>query len=132
MTTPKEPRWLGAKAILALHDTQLHTHGGLAGVRDMGLLESASGKANMAWGLEDPQPDFYHLAALYVVGIARNHPFNDANKRTAWVAGQAFLYLNGIEIIFNPIEAVLLMVRVAEGSVDVAELAAWLRKGGKA
>jgi death-on-curing protein len=123
-----EPKWMETKAVLALHDTQLATHGGLAGVRDMNLLESALAKPQQAWAYEEPQPDMARLAALYVTGIARNHPFNDANKRSAWVTGRAFLYLNGWDVEFNKTTAVLMMVEVAEGGVDAEALADWLRE----
>lgn len=124
----QEPIWLGAKVVLALHDSQLAAHGGLAGVRDINLLESALAKPQMAWSYETPPPDLFQLAALYTTGIARNHPFHDANKRSAWVAGQTFLYLNEVEIVFEKGDALLLMLKVAQGDVDAAGLADWMRK----
>jgi death on curing protein len=122
-----EPLWLSAKVVLALHDSQLAAHGGLAGVRDINLLESALAKPQMAWSYEAPAPDIYQLAALYTTGIARNHPFHDANKRSAWVTGQTFLYLNGHELVFEKGEALLLMLNVAQGETDTVALAAWMR-----
>jgi death-on-curing protein len=123
-----EPQWMETKAVLALHDAQLAAHGGLAGIRDPNLLESALAKPQQAWAYEEPQPDMARLAALYVTGIARNHPFNDANKRSAWVTGRAFLYLNKLDVEFNKTAAVLIMVEVAEGGMDAEALAAWLRE----
>jgi death on curing protein len=122
-----EPVWLNLKAIVAAHDAQLAAHGGLAGVRDFNLLESALAKPQMAFAYETPKPDICHLAALYMMGISRNHPFNDANKRTAWLAGRAFLRLNGHDIAFDKSEPLLLMPQIAQGALDAAAVADWLR-----
>jgi death-on-curing protein len=123
-----EPTWLELKVVLAAHDAQLAAHGGLGGVRDMNLLESALAKPKQAWNYEEPQPDLSRLAALYMTGIARNHPFNDANKRTAMLSGYGFLRLNGQDVAAERTAEVLLMVEVAEGGMDAEALAAWLRE----
>ncbi|NBV54403.1 MAG: type II toxin-antitoxin system death-on-curing family toxin, partial [Proteobacteria bacterium] len=115
----REPIWLTAKDVLAFHDEQLALYGGLAGVRDFNLLESALAKPRMAWNYEEPQPDIITLAATLMVGMARNHPFNDANKRTALVAGLTFLALNGYDPDLNAPATVEMMVAVASGEMGV-------------
>jgi death-on-curing protein len=118
-------------AVYAIHDEQIAEHGGLAGVRDKALLLSALARPQHleAYG----SPDVADLAAAYAVGIARNHPFLDGNKRTAIVvAAGLFLPLNGYEIVADNREIVRVMLAVAEGLMDDAELAAWFRTYMKA
>jgi death-on-curing protein len=118
-------------AIYAIHDEQIAEHGGLAGVRDKALLLSALARPQnlLAYGT----PDIADLAAAYAVGIARNHPFLDGNKRTAIVeAGGVFLPLNGYELVADNREIVRVMLAVAEGLMPDAELAAWFRTYMKA
>lgn len=122
-----EPRWLHDEAVLAMHQRQLVEHGGAGGVRDAGLLASALARPRhlAAYGEE---PDLASLAAAYAAGIARNHPFVDGNKRTAWVACRTFLALNGWTVPGHPEEKYLMVLGLAEGSVSEEELAAWLRR----
>jgi death-on-curing protein len=118
-------------AVYAVHDEQIAEHGGLAGVRDKALLLSALARPQHleAYG----SPDVADLAAAYAVGIARNHPFLDGNKRAAIVvAAGLFLPLNGYEIVADNREIVRVMLAVAEGLMDDAELAAWFRTYMKA
>jgi death on curing protein len=118
-------QWLNPQVLLAVHDEQLAEHGGASGTRDLGLFESALAKPqNLAhYG----QPDAAALAAAYGCGIARNHPFIDGNKRTAFVAVELFLYLNQMELTASDTQCVAAMLGVAEGSIDEAQFAAWLR-----
>lgn len=118
-------RWLDAQAILAVHDAQLAEHGGSAGTRDAGLLESALARApNLAsYG----KPDCADLAAAYGFGIARNHPFIDGNKRTAFVAVELFLSLNGHDLVAGDADCVLTMLALAAGDLDERAFAAWIR-----
>ena len=83
--------WLSQQIVLAIHDEQLAEHGGAAGVRDAGLLDSALARPlnRVAYG----GPDIAELAALYALGIVRNHPFVDGNKRTGYVMLETFLEL---------------------------------------
>lgn len=127
----QEPLWIELKAVLAAHDAQIAHYGGLAGVRDMNLLESALAKPRQTFFYAEPAPDLYELAALYTTGIARNHPFHDANKRTAFVTGLGFLGLNGKPLHLardHFAEAVGIMVSVAQGQTDAIALAAWMRE----
>jgi death on curing protein len=118
-------QWLDPAVLLAVHDEQLAEHGGAAGTRDMGLFESALAKPrNLAlYG----EPDVADLAASYGCGIARNHPFIDGNKRTAFVAVELFLLLNGQELVADDAQCVLTMLDVASGTLGEPGFAAWLR-----
>jgi death-on-curing protein len=118
-------RWVAAEVLLAVHEEQLAEHGGAAGVRDLGLLESALARPQnqAAYG----NPDAADLAAAYGVGLAKNHPFIDGNKRTAFVAVELFLALNGHNLVADDADCVLTMLSVAAGSLDEPGFAAWLR-----
>ena len=117
--------WPDREVIVAVHDMQLAEHGGLAGVRDAGLLDSAlsRGPNLAAYG----QPDAAALSAAYGWGISRNHPFIDGNKRTGFVAAELFLNLNGHELQATDADCVLTMLGVAAGEVSEEAFAAWLR-----
>ncbi|MBI5908029.1 MAG: type II toxin-antitoxin system death-on-curing family toxin [Burkholderiales bacterium] len=116
-------RWLDKRAFLLLHGESLAEHGGLPGLRDAGLLDSALARPlNLAaCGMPD-------LAASYGVGLAKNHPFVDGNKRAAFLAVGLFLALNGYRLNATPHDATQVMLHVATGEIDEAAFAAWLRK----
>lgn len=120
-----EPIWLNATDALAIHDRQLAEHGGGTGVRDLTMLESALGRPVNQWhyGTYDPAA----LAAAYAFGVARNHPFVDGNKRTAWVLARLFLALNGHQIVFDKEDAVHTMLALASGDLGEDDLADWFR-----
>lgn len=124
MTAPPW-KWIKEGSVLAIHDEQIAEHGGLAGVRDTSLLLSALARPQHleAYG----SPDVADLAASYAVGIARNHPFLDGNKRTAWVVAETFLLKNGYELTANDRDGVTTMLAVADGTMAEAEFALWLR-----
>jgi len=117
--------WIDAAVIRAIHEEQLAAHGGSAGLRDQGLLESALARAqNLAsYG----KPDVAACAAAYGYGLSRNHPFLDGNKRTAFVAVELFLFLNHHVLEAADADCVLTMLRVAEGSMGEEDFAAWIR-----
>jgi len=118
--------WIDPAVVLAVHEEQLAEHGGSPGVRDMGVLESALARPmNLAaYG----EPDVAELAASYGFGIARNHPFVDGNKRTAFVSVELFLRLNGYRLSADDSACVLTMLAVAAGEMDEANFADWLRR----
>lgn len=120
-----EPIWLDVEIALAVHDRQLAEHGGPSGVRDADMLDSALARPLNRWSYGDA--DLAALAAAYAFGIARNHPFVDGNKRTAWVLARLFLALNGAELRFTPEDAIRAMVALAGGEVGEEELAEWFR-----
>ena len=117
--------WVNASAVRAVHDRQLADHGGGDGVRDAGLLASALGCPENVAAYGDA--DGAALAAAYALGIAKNHPFVDGNKHTAWVVARLFLMLNGVRLMFAPAEAIAAMEGLAAGRMDEAALAAWFR-----
>lgn len=126
MTDPIEPQWLSLEVALAVHDRQLAEHGGPAGVRDHGMLESALARPINQWNYGEQ--DLCALAAAYAYGIARNHPFVDGNKRTAWVFARLFLQLNGLTLSFTPRGAIDTVLNLASGNLSEAELADWFRQ----
>jgi death-on-curing protein len=117
--------WLNRAALELLHEESLAEHGGAPGIRDAGLLESALMRPRhaVAYG----NPDVCGLAAAYAVGLARNHPFVDGNKRVAFLAAGLFLILNGHRLVATQAQATQVMFAVAAGEIDVAGFSAWLR-----
>ena len=118
-------RWVDQRSLILLHDESLSEHGGAPGIRDEGLLRSALARPLnlVAYG----QPDLADLAAVYGVGLAKNRPFVDGNKRVAFLAIGLFLALNGTRLVSSQAEATLTMLDVAAGAIDEEGLAAWLR-----
>jgi death on curing protein len=122
-------RWITKSALLLLHGESLAEHGGGAGLRDEGLLDSALGRPLNLLAYADPDhpPDVAALAASYTIGLAKNHPFVDGNKRAAFLATGLFLYLNGYRLKASQADATLTMLAVATGDISEEEFAAWLR-----
>lgn len=117
--------WVAPDVVRAIHDRQLAEHGGGTGLRDAGLLDSALVRPiNLAaYGT----PDIAALAAAYAFGIAKNHPFVDGNKRTAWVVARLFLHLNNARLSFGPRDAITAIEGLAAGTLDGLTLATWFR-----
>jgi death-on-curing protein len=118
--------WLSRGALLAAHDEQLAEHGGAAGIRDLNLFESALARPQNLAAYE--QPDAARLTASYAFGIAKDRPFIDGNKRTAFVALDAFLALNGFSLEASDADCMIAILRLAEGELDETALADWVRK----
>ena len=118
-------RWVSGEIILAIHAEQISEHGGAPGVRDLGLMESALARPlnREAYG----DADVCALAAALGHGPARNHPFVDGNKRTAFVAVELFLELIGLSLAAGDVECVIAMLALAEGTLSEEVFAAWLR-----
>lgn len=118
-------RWLSQRLIESIHGRQIQRHGGGHGLHDGGLLVSALARPQnlAAYG----EPSVFELAASYAFGIARNHPFVDGNKRTAFVAAALFLRINGYRPSADQAEAAVAFVRLAAGEMSEDELAEWLR-----
>lgn len=118
--------WLQREVILAVHEEQLAEHGGATGVRDEGLMDSALARPRhlAAYG----EPDHAELAAAYGYGLARNHPFIDGNKRTAFVAVELFLALNAWALTASDADCVLTLLSVAAGEIDEPGFADWIRR----
>ncbi len=118
-------RWISKRALLLLHDESLAQHGGASGIRDDGLLESALARPEnlAAYG----SPDLAELAALYAFGLAKNHPFIDGNKRSAFLAAGLFLALNGHRLVVAQAEATVMVLDLAAGEITEEAFANWLR-----
>jgi death-on-curing protein len=119
--------WISRALALAIHDRQLAEHGGGSGVRDDALLDSALARPEQRFAYGDPRPDLAGLAASLAYGLARNHPFVDGNKRTAAVACEVFIVLNGASLEADDLELYPQYVGLAEGSISEADFANWLR-----
>ena len=119
--------WIDRALALAMHDRQLAEHGGGSGVRDEGMLDSALARPQQRHAYGDPPPDLAELAAALAFGLARNHPFVDGNKRTAAVACETFILLNDAALEASDDELYPRYLGLAEGSLDEAGFADWLR-----
>jgi len=122
----REPIWIDERDALALHDRLLALDGGAAGVRNVGLLQSALARPKQLHAHGDA-PDTIEMAAAYTVGIVRNHPFIDGNRRTAFVVGVLFLELNGHRFSANEEDATQAVLGLAGGTIDAASFTRWLR-----
>jgi death-on-curing protein len=120
-------RWITMPRVLAIHDRQLAEHGGGAGVRDLGLLESALARPLNTHAYE-VDSDVARLASAYAFGIVKNHPFIDGNKRTGYVVMETFVIKNGFTLIASQKDKYLTFLALAEGSLSEDELAQWLRE----
>ncbi|MDA9998564.1 type II toxin-antitoxin system death-on-curing family toxin [Planktomarina temperata] len=123
-----EPIWINLRVIKAFHDRQINEHGGLPGLHDEGLLLSALSRPGDAYHYSDPKPGIAELAAAYGFELAKNHPFNDANKRTILIAIRLFLKLNGYDLAASPEDKYKTIIRVAASDISEDELAQWIRK----
>ncbi|MDO9371023.1 MAG: type II toxin-antitoxin system death-on-curing family toxin [Gammaproteobacteria bacterium] len=125
----KKPRWVAQHVALALHRECIATFGGSDGVRDAGLLESALARPEnlLSYGA----PTLHELAAAYGYGIAKNHPFIDGNKRTAFLTTAVFLMDNGLHPLVNEIEVVEIITALAAGKLSEAEFSQWLKQAFK-
>ena len=118
-------RWVDKSALLLLHAESLAEHGGRAGLRDEGLLDSALARPLnlVAYG----EPDLADLAAAYAFGLAKNHPFVDGNKRAAFLGAGLFLALNGFRLRASQVDATQAMLALAAGELSEEAFARWLR-----
>jgi death on curing protein len=125
VTAANEPwTWLSIELVRAAHEEQLVEHGGPPGIREESLLASALARPQNRAMYESP--DVAELAASYAFGIARSHPFIDGNKRTAFVAMEVFLDLNGWELSASDEACVLTMLALAAGQLEEQALAQWI------
>ena len=120
-----EPVWIDERDTLALHSRLLALDGGAPGVRDEGLLKSALARPQQVHAYGD-KPDNVQLAAAYTVGIVRNHPFIDGNKRTGFLVGALFLEMNGYRLTATEEGATQAVMGLAAGTLDEGGFIAWL------
>lgn len=126
MTAELEPRWITRQGLLVLHERTLALHGGAAGLRDEGLLESALARPANRYHYEGVR-DLAALAATYLVGVCANHPFTDGNKRAGFLAAGLFLAKNGLRLEADQVDAALMVFAVAAGKRTVDQVADWLK-----
>ena len=121
----KEPTWVSQKVVLAIHNDQLHQHGGRSGLRDETLLEASLARPQHLLAYDSP--DLFDLAAAYGYGLTNNHPFIDGNKRVAFMTMYVFLVFNGYALKAPEAEVVIMMERLSANQKTQAELGDWLR-----
>jgi death-on-curing protein len=122
-----EPRWLSRIVVDAIHNDQVREHGGLPGIRDENVLESALARPRQKWHYAD-RTDVSMLAAAYAFGFVKNHPYRDGNKRIGFLAMVTFLGMNGHDLEATDAEVVSEILAVADGSVSEEVLADWIRQ----
>jgi death-on-curing protein len=115
---------------LAIHDRSLAAHGGTAGLRDRGLLQSALARAQQHYAYAEGT-DIIEMAALYTAGVVRNHPFVDGNKRSGFMAGVLFLEMNGYDFAATEEDVIGSVLALAAGEMDEAGYTVWLRANVK-
>ena len=121
----KTPIWIDATDVHAFHQGMLAMFGGLAGVRDEGLLDSALNRPQHLFAYE--KTELFDLAAAYALGIIKNHPFLDGNKRAGFMTAALFLEVNGLRFGAPEEEVVLQTLALAAGEIDQAAYASWLK-----
>ncbi len=121
----KEPVWVDLPDCLAFHEELLSRFGGLSGIRDERLLDSALNRPHHAFAYG--KPTLFRLAAAYAFGISRNHPFLDGNKRMAFLIAALFLEINGFHVAASEEEVVVQTVALAANDITEADYALWLR-----
>ena len=122
-----EPIWVRQDVVRAIHRRQLAEHGGADGIRDEGLLASALARPSNLLAYSEDEPDLAALGASYAYGIAKNHPFVDGNKRTAYVVCRTFLKLNSVDIEASEKDKYVTFLKLAAGELSEEALADWIR-----
>lgn len=125
----KPPRWVSRQVVLALHKESIAAFGGSDGIRDEGLLESALARPENLFSYGSPT--LYKLAAAYGYGLAKNHPFIDGNKRTAFLTSAVFLMDNGLQPMVSEADVVNTVTALAASRLSEAEFAQWLKQSFK-
>jgi death on curing protein len=122
-----EPKWLSRVVVDAIHNDQLREHGGLAGIRDENVLESALARPQQKWH-HTGRTDVPMLAGAYAFGLVKNHPYRDGNKRIGFLAMVTFLGMNGHDFSATDAEVVAEILALAGGTVSEEALADWIRQ----
>jgi len=122
-----EPRWLTRVVVDAVHHDQLREHGGLRGIRDENVLESALARPQQKWHYAD-HADVPELAAAYAFGLVKNHAYRDGNKRIGFLAMVTLLGMSGHELEATDAEVVAEFTALADGRVSEEALADWIRR----
>jgi len=125
------PIWVDERDVIAVHDRLLEEHGGIPGLRDRGLLESAIARPRQHYSYSETT-GIIEMAALYTAGIVQNHPFLDGNKRAGFTAGALFLEVNGFDFVAAEEDVIANVLALAAGELDEPGYTAWLRSSVKA
>lgn len=120
----KEPIWILPETVTIIHQLLMTEYGGLLGIRDKNLLESALARPQQLFAYSS-DCNLFSLAAAYSTGIVKNHPFVDGNKRVAFTIGTTFLELNGYEVNAPNSEVVILFESLASGQITESALTEW-------
>lgn len=123
----KEPRWISRAIVEAIHLDQIREHGGLPGIRDENAVEAAFARPVHKWSYNE-SATIHDCAAAYAFGIARNHPFSDGNKRTAFATAATFLLINGWQFDADEVDVVRIVLGLAAGEISERRLGNWLEK----
>ena len=126
-----DPVFLTLGEVIEIHRDQIERYGGDAGLRDLGLIQSAMAMPAAGFGGRYLHTDLFEMAAAYLYHITQNHPFIDGNKRTGAVASLIFLSLNDVEIEADEEEFEGIVMDVAQGKLDKASVAEFLRKNSR-
>jgi death-on-curing protein len=121
-----EPKWILDEAVVTIHQMLIAEHGGMLGIYDMKLLQSALARPKQRLAYE-PEATVFELAASYAFGLAKNHPFVDGNKRVALTISATFLEINGFSLEASEPEAVMIFEQLAAGQLTEDELAKWFK-----
>jgi death-on-curing protein len=125
----KEPEWVLRETVIALQEQSLASFGGLAGIRDEGMLDSALSRPVNLFNYENPS--LFELAAAYAYGLAKNHPFIDGNKRAAFIVAVVFLELNGRRFVATEADSAVSTLALAAGEMHETAYATWLKTNSK-
>lgn len=112
------PLWLNERDAITLHDRLINLYGGAPGLRDRGLLQSALARPQQYYVYASDQTDMIKLSSLYTIGLIRNHPFVDGNKRLGFLMGVLFLEINGLSFIAPEEESAAIILALAASTLD--------------
>ena len=125
----EQPTWLELQIVIAIHEKQIAEHGGLSGLRDRGLLESAIARPQHLYAYGEPT--IFDMAAAYAGGIVKNHPFLDGNKRTGFMTAYTFLRRNGMHLRAAQADAVQSVLALASSEMTEEQFARWLEANSR-
>jgi len=123
-----DPVFLSLSEVLEIHQDQVARYGGATGIRDIELLKSALGMPSATYGGQFLHTDVYEMAAAYLFHLVKNHPFIDGNKRVGAVTALIFLYLNGFDFGAPADDFAEMVLAVARGDIDKADVAVFIRR----
>lgn len=122
------PVFLTLEEVVAIHQDQITRYGGIAGIRDLNLLQSAWAQPCATFGGQYLHADLFEMAAAYLFHLVQNHPFLDGNKRVGAAAAFTFLYMNNQDVRVANDDLVSLVLSVAKGKSDKAVIALFFRE----